>query len=112
MSDIDMTKWKAEGHDISRTVGAFKLLVGHDADADEWSFTVMALGSGYRDGGARKTVEIDGGWVKQRDSAINAAEDSLALLLGDTLTELGLDGRSYNDGTAMTFERVVPGEKE
>lgn len=111
MSDIDMTKWKAEGSDIARTVGAFKLLVGHDASADEWSYTVLALGTGYRDGGVCDTVEIDGGWLKTREGAIDSAEQSLAVLLGDALTELGLDGRSYDDGTAVTFNRVVPGER-
>jgi hypothetical protein len=55
------------------------------------------------------TVEIDGGWLKTREGAIDSAEQSLAILLGDALTELGLDGRSYDDGTAVTFERKVPG---
>lgn len=109
MTSTNKAAWKAEGSDIGRTVGAFKLLVSHDASADEWSYTVLALGSGYRDGGPCKTVEIDGGWLKDREAAIDAAEDILALILGDTLTELGLDGRSYDDGTAMTFERKVPG---
>jgi hypothetical protein len=54
------------------------------------------------------TVEIDGGWLKTREGAIDSAEQSLAILLGDALTELGLDGRSYDDGTAVTFERKVP----
>jgi hypothetical protein len=34
----------------------------------------------------------------------------LAVLLGDTLNELGLHGRTDEDGVQMTFDRKVPGE--
>ncbi|OSJ32537.1 hypothetical protein BSZ19_18465 [Bradyrhizobium japonicum] len=110
MSAFDITKWKPEGNDIARTVGAFKLVVSHDADADEWGYAIMALGSGYRDGGPCQMIEIEGGWLKRRESAMESAEDSLAVVLGDTLTELGIDGRTYDDGVSMTFDRRVPGK--
>ena len=47
--------------------------------------------------------------LKRREGAMESAKTVLAILLGDTLTELGLDGRSYEDNTAVAFVRVVPG---
>jgi hypothetical protein len=53
--DINKTEWKPSGHDIARTIGAFRLLVGYEEDSQKWSYAVQALNAGFRDGGRGRT---------------------------------------------------------